>query len=77
MSNFLGRRRRCPHGFEQRFFSDDDIPVSGFGGGRKIFFSEYFSEFIFYDGEDGLSGNSCRHFDLVSEGHSFDRMLFL
>jgi hypothetical protein len=24
-----------------------------------------------------LSGSSCRHFNLISEGYSFDRMLFL
>jgi hypothetical protein len=32
MSNFFGGKRGCPHGFKQRLFSDNNIPVSGFGG---------------------------------------------
>jgi hypothetical protein len=63
MSNFLGRRRRCPHGFMQRLFSDDDVPIGGFGGGRETFSGEHLSELVFYDGEDGLSGSSGRHVD--------------
>jgi hypothetical protein len=55
MLNFLRKRRRCPHGLEQRFLGDDYVPVGGFIGGGQSSFCNNFSKFIFYNSEDGLS----------------------
>jgi hypothetical protein len=76
MSNFLRRRRGCPHGLEQCFFGDDYVPVSGFVGGGQSTLCDNFSKFIFYDGEDGLSGSSSGHVDLFWRGIRFNGMVF-
>jgi hypothetical protein len=62
----------CPHGIEQSFFGNDDIPVSWFSGGKKGSFSDDFSEFVFYNGEGGLSRSRGRHF-----GFLFVEQIFL
>jgi hypothetical protein len=51
----------CLHGLKQRFFGDDYVPISGFVGGGQSTFGDNFGKFVFYNGEDGLSGSSVRH----------------
>jgi hypothetical protein len=65
MSNFLRRRRRCPHGLEQCFLGDDYIPVSRFGSREKDSFGQDFSKLVFNDGENGLDGSRGRHVDSI------------